>query len=139
MIHLYLQYNGASIAFVDKITVPTVFSCLFFPVAMSRIFAKKHDNLFGLFMLFLSLQFLLIAIVYAFETWSQGLKLMPYFCWVPASVPYLSANNLFSQSNLLLIAWLNTGGYLAIALATSRSAWRQISQTEASISQPSEV
>lgn len=116
-----------------KITLIAVFAMLFFPVAMTRLLARKHDNLFGLFVLFLSTQFLIISLIYACEQWSTDLELMSYFCWVPSTLPILSAQGAFSPEKLNLIAWLNAGGYFLIALLTSLPIWRQISETERQI------
>lgn len=117
----------------DQTTVTAVFAMLFFSIAMTRVFARKHDNRFGLFILFLSVQFLTIAIIYACEQWSTDLELMPYFCWVPATLLVLNEQSAFSPEKLNLIAWLNAGGYFLIALATTLPVWRQIRETESQI------
>jgi len=125
--------TGATVASWDKIIVTTIFAVLLFPLAMTRLFARKHDNRFGLFFVFLSMQFLIFSVIFACEEWANDLDLMLYFCWVPITIPYLIEDSSLSSETLLLIAWLNAGGYFLIAIATSLPIWRQINQTEKQI------
>lgn len=137
---LFIYSNmGATVDSWNYLIVPAVIAMLLFPIAMTRLFARKHDNRFGLFVLFVCTQFLIVAVIYACEEWAAGLELMPYFCWIPATLPYLASSSSFPPDTLVTIAWINAGAYFLIALATSLPVWRQISQTESQIFQTKEA
>ncbi len=116
-----------------QINVNAVFAMLFFSIAMTRLLVRKHQNRFGLFILFLSTQFLILAITFVCEEFFHQFEIMHYFCWIPATLLILKEGTIFSPETLKLIAWLNIGGYFLIALSTSLPIWRQISETEKQI------
>jgi len=126
---LYLLIGKADDS-VELLMIPAVFGMLLFPVAMTRLFARKNDNRFGLFILFICSQLLILAVVIATEEWATKLELMPYFCWVPTTLPSLHQKGFFAPQTLLLIAYGNVAFYLLIALATSLPVWKQISECE---------
>ena len=122
-----------------QLMITSVLAILVFPVAMTRILARKHENRFGIFILFLCTQFLVISLVHACEQWSTDLDLMPYFCWIPSTLPILEARSAFTPEKLQLIAWMSVGGYALIALATSLPIWKQIGETEKQVQSNNEV
>ncbi|BDS06397.1 hypothetical protein NT6N_14370 [Oceaniferula spumae] len=125
--------KGATIDDTTRMMVPAVFAMLLFPVAMTRLFARKNDNRFGLFVLFICTQALVFAVVISCEQWASNLELMHYFCWIPLTLPYLAEQTIFSSTTLLNIAYLNAGVYYLIALATTRPVWRQVGEVERQI------
>lgn len=132
----YLDLANYTIDEWAKITALALFASLFFPIAMTGIFARKRDNRFGLFMLFSCIQLFIICSCYACEQLTDDLELMPYFCWIPLTLPILESDAHFSSPTLNTIAWLNVGVYFLIALATTSAVWKHIRSTEAQL-QPS--
>ena len=108
------------------------FAALLFPVAMTRLFARKHENRFGLFMLFVCTEFLTVLIVFAMESWVGGakLQLMPLLCWVPTSVIYLDDSYGFTEGALLNASYFNLILYAGIALSFSAPVWKHIRDVE---------
>ena len=107
-----------------------IFSALLLPVAFTRIFAKKSENRFGLFMLFMASQILIVCFCFAIEEMSSGPEVFPYFCWIPLTLPILDSGYGFPPQTITVIAWINILAYFFIALATSRPAWEEIRITE---------
>ena len=109
-----------------------IFAAVLFPLVLTRIFARKHENRFGLFMLFTCTQFLIVLIIFAAETWggSHQLKIMQYFCWIPSSFIYLGDKYGFSEDTLLQLSYINLAVYTGIALATSFPVWKHIRELE---------
>lgn len=124
---LYCECGQAGIT-----TLNWVFAACLFPLALTRLFARKNDNRFGLFMLFVCTQFLTVLIVRAAESWSGGgrLEMMQYFFWIPTSFIYLDNTSGFSGTALLNASYFNLALYAGIALATSLPAWRHIRDVE---------
>lgn len=112
----------------------TVFAATLFPLALTRIFARKNENRFGLFMLFICTQFLIVLIVMAAEEFVGGgkLQIMQYVFWVPPSFIYLDNSSGFSKTALLNTSYVNLILYASIALATSLPVWKHIREVERS-------
>lgn len=128
----YYTLNSGSTHEWEMTVLNSVFAILFFPLALTRLFARKHDNRFGLFLLFICTQFLTIGIINAAETWagSSKLQLMPYFFWIPTSFIYLNSSTGFSPTALLNASYVNVILYAGIALVTTLPAWKHIREIE---------
>lgn len=135
MVHAmyFILSDGSHAGSLELLFIPTLFGALLFPLALTRLLARKHDNRFGLFILFVCTQFLILAIVAATEEWSTKLEVLPYFCWVPITLPVLHHRNFFSPQTLLYIAYGNVAFYFLAALATSLPVWRQVRESESQI------
>ena len=110
----------------------SVFAILLFPLALTRLFARKHENRFGLFLLFICTQFLIVLIVMAAEEFIDGAKLqvMQYFFWVPSSFMYLGGSSSFSVPALLNVSYINVILYASIAMSSSLPVWKHIRDVE---------
>ena len=75
-------------------------------------------------------QYVLIATVQACESFSRGLDIMPYFCWIPASLSFLGGHGGLSSDTILAISYFNVVIYALIALATTRPVWKHIREVE---------
>lgn len=130
---LHLLLNLVYQADTDTtLVLNATFAAVLFPIAMTRLFAKKHENRFGLFMLFVCAEFLSVLTLFAMESWVGGskLQLMPLLCWVPTSAIYLNENYGFSPAALLNVSYLNLILYAAMALCTSVPVWKHIREVE---------
>ena len=135
LMHTLMSHNAfhSSGTHEHKITIlNSVFAAILLPVAMTRLFARKHENRFGLFMLFVFAELLSVLIIYAMESWVGGnkLQLMPFLCWVPTSVIYLDDTYGFSSGALLNASYFNIILYAGIALSTSAAVWKHIRDVE---------
>jgi len=111
----------------NTVVLNSVFAIVIFPLALTRLFARKHENRFGLFMLFLCTEILIVLIVFACEEYSHNLDIMPFFFWVPTSYNFLDS---FSSQSLVHASYLNLALYSLIALATSLPVWKHIAEIE---------
>ena len=98
---------------------------------MTRIFAKNQENRFGLFILFICTQFLVILVIYVCESYSTDLHIMQFFFWVPTSFNFLNGPYGFSAAAHLNASYFNVALYALIALCTTLPVWKHISQIEA--------
>lgn len=134
MLHGLLAYyrsQGTDVQDELVIIVNSLIAAMILPVALTRIFARKNENRFGLFMLFTCSQVLATAIIFACESFSSGLEIMRFFCWLPSSFPYLmDGTSGISRNNMIFISYTNIILYTFIALATSLPVWKHIRDVE---------
>ncbi|MCP5534737.1 MAG: hypothetical protein H7A51_00710 [Akkermansiaceae bacterium] len=122
--------RGAHVGQWDIIVLNSVFAALFFPLALTRIFARKQENRFGLFILFVCTQFLIVLVVFAVESFSSGLHIMPYFFWIPTSFHFLNGPSGIPADTHVYASYFNLTIYAAIALVTTLPVWKHINHVE---------
>jgi hypothetical protein len=128
---MFFTSRGAHVGQWDIIVLNSVFAIILFPLAMTRIFAKNQENRFGLFILFICTQFLVILVIYVCESYSTDLHIMQFFFWVPTSFNFLNGPYGFSAAAHLNASYFNVALYALIALCTTLPVWKHISQIEA--------
>ena len=97
-----------------------------------RPLAKNQENRFGLFILFVCSQFLIVLVIFAVESFSTNLHMMQYFFWVPTSFNFLDGAGGFSANTHLNASYFNVALYAVIALATTLPVWKHIYHVERS-------
>jgi len=127
---LFHSYRGFSVGQWDTVVLNSIFAMLFFPLALTRLFARKQENRFGLFILFICSQFLATAIIVACESWSTNLHIMQYFFWIPTSFHHLDGAGGFSAIAHVNASYFNLALYAVIALSTTFPVWKHIRDVE---------
>ncbi len=127
LMHFSYRANAEAITLLNS-----AFAFLLFPLALTRLFAKKHDNRFGIYLIFICTQFLIVLIVIAAEEFIDGgkLQIMQCFFWVPTSIIHLGESSRFSETALLNVSYINVILYASIALTSSLPVWKHIRDVE---------
>lgn len=113
--------------------INSFFAMMLMALALTQLIARKNPNKMGLFLLFVTSQVLILALIKAIQQWYPKTELLTYFCWVPTTFDSLSEKNRFTEGQIVFISYFNVVLYFSISLVTSLPVWKQIRQVEQSI------